>query len=117
MSAHTYFPHYWTVLRIEYPSETVYRLLGSWASSYLQGSSWRLNSGIEKAVKLDKNYIEFHGSSGSVHRCHKGFYGVHVESLGVLEKLVREAGLEPARINHKFLRLARLPITPHPQIF
>ena len=94
MSAHTYFPHYWTVLRIEYPSETVYRLLGSWSGSYLDGSSWRLNSGIKKVCVSGTDHLDFIGDSGSIYRCHKNSYGVHVESLGVLEKFLSSPNLK-----------------------
>lgn len=52
-----------------------WRVFGSWSGGYLDGDSWRLNSGITKVEESDTHY-RFIGESGSVYECHKDAYGV-----------------------------------------
>lgn len=47
-----------------------YKVLAGWSGGYLDGDSWRMNSGIDKIVD-DGEYWNFVGASGSVYRCHK----------------------------------------------
>jgi len=49
-------------------NKTHYRVFGAYLGSYLQGSSYRINSGITK-VKYDDFYFYFEGESGSVYKC------------------------------------------------
>jgi hypothetical protein len=63
-----------------YKDEVIYKVLGGWASSYVNGSSWRLNSGIVKAELNDDHYT-FTGSSGSVYVCHKDSYGLRMSTV------------------------------------
>lgn len=75
-----YTPDYWCILDVG----TCYKVFGSWAGSYLDGSSWRLNSGITK-VEEDENYYYFYGTSNSIYKCRKEKYGCHWASAGQLD--------------------------------
>jgi len=87
-----YKPHLWMVIKLNEgnPNAKVYyRVLGSWRGGYLDGDSWRLNSGITKAVE-DDEFIQFHGASGSIYECRKGAYGSSPYATGVLSQLMEK---------------------------
>jgi hypothetical protein len=48
----------------------IVKVVAGWSGGYLNGDSWRINSGVVR-VDDDGNYYLFHGSSGSVYKCHK----------------------------------------------
>jgi hypothetical protein len=77
-----YNPDSWVVLRMTHKDQIIYKVLGGWSSDYLNGSSWRLNSGIEKA-DLNDNVYSFYGASGSVYNCHKDSYGLRMSTAGI----------------------------------
>lgn len=54
-----------------------YRVFGSWRGGYLDGDSWRLNSGIVSYEERDEGYIKFIGGSGSVYHVRKTSEGIH----------------------------------------
>lgn len=70
-----YTPDNWVILRIAHADEVIYKILAGWSGGYLDGSSWRLNSGITR-VEEDDDEIRFYGHSGSVYHCRK-----HAEQL------------------------------------
>lgn len=80
-------PDRWVILKV---SDTLYKVFGTWRGSYLNGDTWRLNSGIEK-VEQDDDYYYFFGFSGSCYKCHKKRYGI-VTSCGleVLNKIIEQ---------------------------
>ena len=82
------FPHRWVVLKIG----EIYKVLGAWRGSYLEGESWRLNSGIVNVTKDNDNFI-FHGHSGSQYVCHKDCYGTSTLSYSIFEQIKE---LEPS---------------------
>ena len=63
----------WVIVKIG-GTDPHYRIFGCWTGGYLNGDSWKLNSGIAK-VEDRKGYYDFHGSSGSIYQCQKGSYG------------------------------------------
>ncbi len=77
-----YNPDSWVILKMVYKDQTFYKLLVGWSGGYLNGDSWRLNSGIEK-VKLDNDRYKFYGSSGSVYSCHKNEYGLRMSTVDI----------------------------------
>ena len=79
-------PDNWVVLRITMDSQSVYKVLAGWSGSYLDGSSWKLNSGIVRVEETDTHYL-FHGSSGSTYTCGKQSYGLRTNNIGVYESL------------------------------
>jgi hypothetical protein len=68
----------------------VYKVFACWAGGYLDGDSWKLNSGITK-VKDTTDYFFFDGSSGSVYACRKGSYGATAYGYGILKNLIDRA--------------------------
>lgn len=77
-----YNPDKWVMLKIESKGQTTYKILASWAGSYLYGQSWKLNSGCTRIEDDGQCYL-FHGYSGSVYRCHKSAYGMTSYTHGV----------------------------------
>lgn len=75
----------WVV--IKYPDH--YRVLVGTSGGYLQGSSWRMNSGITKVTE-DGYYYYFHGASGSVYQCHKSSYCLRMNNAYVWEQLQKQ---------------------------
>jgi hypothetical protein len=69
-----YRPDKWVVLKLTRGEETSYKVLGGWRGGYLEGDSWRMNSGILGVEEKD-HYFWFHGHSGSTYLCHKDAYG------------------------------------------
>jgi len=85
-----YTPDQWELVKIS-GTDPHYRVFGSWGGGYLDGDSWRLNSGIT-SVTEDDNYYYFSGSTGSVYQCHKKGYGVSsVHNVGVLTNLCEKS--------------------------
>lgn len=82
----TYTPDKWVILKLNNKGETAYKVLAGWSGGYLDGQSWKINSGITK-VEEDDNYLLFHGYSGSVYKCHKRGYGTNMIMNGVLAQL------------------------------
>lgn len=70
----TYNPDNWIILKIDQSSngiaDPLYKVLAGWSGGYLDGDSWRMNSGIDKIIEHKGSY-EFHGYSGSVYSCNK----------------------------------------------
>jgi hypothetical protein len=88
MSVNT--PHNWVVIKIT-GEDPHYRVLGGWSGGYLDGDSWRLNSGIVKVVESPEHY-EFYGSSGSVYKCRKTGNRVGMNIASVIQNLKRAHG-------------------------
>lgn len=64
-----------------------YKIFATWSGSYLYGSSWQLNSGIDKVLFHDDHY-EFQGISGSVYIGGKTNYGIAgADNWSVLSQL------------------------------
>ena len=68
-----YAPDGWVVVKVVNPNETFYRVFGSWRGGYLNGDSWRMNSGIT-GCRREGYYYHFTGYSGSTYQCHKESY-------------------------------------------
>jgi hypothetical protein len=84
-------PDNWVILKIQYESETYYKVFGVWTGGYLRGDSWQLNSGIEK-VTQDDEYYYFIGFSGSCYKCNKHTYGIKaLYGVGVLNNIIEKS--------------------------
>lgn len=90
-------PDNWVVIKIK-GDDPQYRVLAGWSGGYLNGDSWRMNSGIVKCEehtetfdingrKVVAEYFDFYGSSGSVYRCHKEAYCLRMNNAGVWAQL------------------------------
>lgn len=83
-----YYPDNWVVLKIK-PSKDAkpfYKVLAGWSGGYLNGDSWRMNSGITSVVEENKSF-EFYGESGSCYVCRKGAYRLTMANAGIYNQL------------------------------
>lgn len=85
-----YFPHNWVVIKIK-GDDPHYRVLAGWSGGYLDGDSWRLNSGITKVEEDDGSYY-FSGSSGSTYHCGKGAYTLRMNNAHIWDQLQKLHG-------------------------
>jgi len=80
-------PEKWVILKLP---NNYYKVFGTWASGYLYGDRYRLNSGISK-VEQDENFYYFIGFSGSCYKCHKKGYGTATSyGLVVLNTIIEQ---------------------------
>ncbi len=70
-----YTPDRWAVIKFDAPDGPLHKVFGSWKGGYLDGDSWRMNSGVD-SVTVEGDLIIFHGLSGSTYTVHKDAYGV-----------------------------------------
>lgn len=84
-------PDNWIILKIlkEDVEGHYYKVLAGWSGGYLDGDSWRMNSGIDKIEQTD-TYYNFIGYSGSVYRCTKQSEMVRMNIGGVLQQLMKQ---------------------------
>ena len=89
-----YTPDKWVVVKIEGKDVPLtYKVFACWYGGFLNGDSWKMNSGITKTTKK-KNYWCFEGTSGSVYECHKKAYGTNMYGGGVLQNFIDNAKKE-----------------------
>ena len=82
-----YKPHKWMVVKITgKDTPPVHKVFACWYGGYLEGDSWKLNSGITKVTEKE-DYFFFEGSSGSVYECDKGLYGASGFGTGILQNM------------------------------
>ena len=89
MNNYDYCPDKWVMLRFTHKGQDVYKILASFYGGYLDGDSWKLNSGVTK-VEQDDKYYYFHGSSGSVYACHKESYGMSMYAMSIYNKFLKQ---------------------------
>lgn len=90
-----YYPHNWVVLKLKQGKldRGTYKVLAGWSGGYLDGDSWRMNSGISKVTE-NGDYLEFWGYSGSCYVCHKDSYRLTMANIGMYNKLKDQEGFE-----------------------
>ena len=87
----SYTPDGWMLVKIT-GTDPHYRVFGSWAGGYLDGDSWRMNSGITKVTESETHYI-IHGMSGSTYKVYKESYGrVTAYNAGVITDYCERSG-------------------------
>ncbi len=84
-----YHPDKWLLVKIT-GTDPHYRVFGSWYGGYLDGDSYRMNSGITGVEEAGEFYI-FKGVTGSMYSCHKETYGAHTYGMSVLNRLVENS--------------------------
>ena len=85
-------PDKWVVLKITpKDSDPIYKVLASFYGGYLDGDSWRINSGIMR-VEDDEQFLYFDGYSGSCYKCPKNIntYGTSSLSSGIVNNIISE---------------------------
>jgi hypothetical protein len=93
-----YTPDNWVMIKLAGPEGPKYKVLAGWSGGYLDGDSWRLNSGVT-AVHEDEAFYYFYGSSGSCYRCSKDSYTLRMNNAHiwqVMDDSEQEAELMPA---------------------
>lgn len=81
-----YNPDKWVVLQITDGKDLVNKVLGGWYGGYLDGNSWRLNSGNVKEEEFRDRW-KFTGDSGSIYVCYKSAYGMSKYMETILNNL------------------------------
>ena len=67
-------PNRWVILEVNNGKEVINKVFAGWLGGYLDGDSWKLNSGNVSEAEFDDRW-EFTGYSGSVYVCYKNAYG------------------------------------------
>ena len=80
-----YTPDNWVVIKMD-GDEPHYRVLAGWSGGYLDGNSWKVNSGIVR-VEIDGDYYRFYGLSGSCYSCHKESYCIRMNNAHIWTRL------------------------------
>ena len=78
----TYEPDSFVIVKVPFG----YKVLGGWSGGYLDGDSWRMNSGI-KSFYIEKECYYFVGYSGSVYRVHPTNERVSMAMAGVIDSI------------------------------
>jgi len=68
-------PDRWVVLEMNTGKELIRKVFAGWYGGYLDGDSWKLNSGNKSETEFDDRW-EFDGYSGSKYICYKSAYGM-----------------------------------------
>ena len=85
-----YHPDRWLMVRLTNDSKVHYRVFATWGGGYLNGDSWKLNSGVTSLRETKDNFF-FEGSSGSTYICNKKSYGSTGYGYGVLDNLIKRS--------------------------
>lgn len=98
-------PDSWSIIKITRKTgELEYKVFAGWAGGYLNGDSWKLNSGIKSYRKLE-TAIEVDGYSGSCYYLPFNGEGRHTSyNFGVLNSLFTNA--EAAGVEIKTISLS-----------
>lgn len=86
----SYTPDNWVIIKFN-GKIPHYKVLAGWSGSYLDGDSWRMNSGIVR-VSSGEHHYHFYGSSGSDYQCHKEAYGLRKNNYYVWTALQEKYG-------------------------
>lgn len=85
-----YIPDNWVVIKFK-GDDPHYRILAGWSGGYLDGDSWKINSGIIRVEEYE-HYLYFYGSSGSCYQCHKEAYCLRNNNAYVWNNLQERYG-------------------------
>lgn len=86
-----YAPDKWVVVKIEGKEVALtYKVFACFYGGYLNGDSWKMNSGITKVTKEEDCYL-FEGYSGSVYKCHENTYGSNNYGASILLNIIKKS--------------------------
>lgn len=86
-----YRPDSWVILKVSSKDKApLYRVLAGWKGGYLDGDSWRINSGIKSYRDADTHWV-FEGFSGSAYSCPKVREGFSFLTDAVFSNLVKQS--------------------------
>jgi hypothetical protein len=85
-----YSPSAYRVILIDAPEGQLIKLFASWSAGYLDGDSYRINSGTEVIIEEQNNYF-FYGFSGSIYKLNKFTQG-HLTSYsaGIYNRILQQ---------------------------
>ena len=101
---HEYYPDGWRLILID---NQVIKLFSSWSGGYLDGNSWRLNSGCTKIEPTEYGY-DVHGYSGSIYSIHKHQGNLNAYSSSVYAKILAQEGVEEVSVERAIELLEEL---------
>lgn len=84
-----YTPDCWVIVELTFENKSHYRVFAGWYGGYLNGDSWKMNSGITD-VETDDEWYHIYGESGSVYHCHKEAERMSMYMRGVLQGFMNE---------------------------
>lgn len=87
-----YKPDNWVIIKTK-GDDPHYRVLAGWSGGYMDGDSWRLNSGITRH-EFDRDYWYFYGSSGSCYKCHVDNYHLRMNNAHIWGQLQELHGVK-----------------------
>ena len=87
-----YKPDNWVMIKIYNNGEPFYKIVGGWSGGYLDGNSWRINSGVTKVEETEDRYF-FYGSSGSVYKCRKDSNMVRMNIANIVKSVEDNPGV------------------------
>jgi len=79
-----YYPDSWVVVKVK--DTGVYKVLAGWSGGYLDGDSWRMNSGITSVADAG-DYWRFYGASGSCYVLHKKGHAMRMSIAGTYNQI------------------------------
>jgi hypothetical protein len=86
-------PDSYRILLIDTPTGQLIKLFASWSGGYLDGDSYRLNSGTEVIIEEENNYF-FYGFSGSIYKLSKFTQGSLTSySAGIYNRILSQEGV------------------------
>jgi hypothetical protein len=80
-----YQPNNWVVIKFK-GDHPHYKVLVGWSGGYMDGSSWRINSGITRVGATEDSFL-FYGTSGSCYECDKQSYCLRMNNVHIWTKL------------------------------
>ena len=81
-----YQPDNWVVMKICSEGKSFFKLIAGWSGGYLDGNSWRINSGIND-IQEDDSFYYIHGNSGSLYKCLKDAQFQRMNISGIVAKM------------------------------
>lgn len=87
-----YAPDVWVVLEFDAPQleKPMQKVFAGWYGGFAGSDSWKLNSGITQARKVN-GLFEFDGYSGSTYHCHPNCYRMSGLMHSVLSNWLQQA--------------------------
>jgi len=86
-----YTPDCWVVLEFTTAKETIQKVFAGWYGGFMDGDSWKLNSGITAVRSDDQGHYEFDGYSGSTYYCHFNGYYMNGSMRDILANWLKQA--------------------------
>lgn len=83
-----YTPDKWVIVEVTNEGKIHYRIFGTWLGGYLNGQSWRMNSGNTEVHKTKEGAYNVFGNSGSCYFLNPLAYGVGGYTGSVLKEFV-----------------------------